>query len=213
MSCLLRVQLRWHLLTTIWWRTSGVLILITTGLGGAYADGLGGGAGSPGPASRADVSDQDRLRVAEQLLDFTHRFGSLSNRTGRDLPPLFPVYPMGGTLYGDLFINNFADLDPGPGLLDWDCTGFTYNGHDASDVDLRSFGEQAIGVPVFAALDGTVVATHDGEFDMNVCPGSPCNPNSNYVIIDHGSGRLCYYWHLKQWSVAVSPGEQVVTGQ
>ena len=120
---------------------------------------------------------------------------------------------MGGTLYGDLFINNFADLDPGPGLLDWDCTGFTYNGHDASDVDLRSFGEQAIGVPVFAALDGTVVATHDGEFDMNVCPGSPCNPNSNYVIIDHGSGRLCYYWHLKQWSVAVSPGEQVVTGQ
>ena len=179
----------------------------------AVANGLGGGGHPNSSLGRADISADDLARIAEQFAEYERRFGSLSRGSQRDAPPLFPFYPMGGTLYGDLFINNFVDLDPGPGLLDWDCTDFTYNGHDASDVDLRGFGEQQIGVPVFAALDGTVVATHDGEFDMNVCPGSPCNPNANYVIIDHGDGRLCYYWHLKLWSVAVSPGEQVVAGQ
>ncbi len=124
-------------------------------------------------------------------------------------PEKFTFYPMGGTLYGDLFTNNFVDLDPTAGLLDWDCSNFTYNGHDASDVELRSFGEQLVGVPVFAALDGTVVDAHDGEDDMN----TSCSGIANYAIIDHGNGRFCYYWHLRKESVLVSPGQIVTAGE
>jgi hypothetical protein len=125
------------------------------------------------------------------------------------LPELFTFYPLAGQLYRDLFTNNFVDLDPSGGILDWDCTDFTYNGHDASDVELRSFGEQALGVPVFSALDGVVVATHDGEDDMH----TSCAGIANYVILDHGSGRICYYWHLRRNSVQVSPGQIVRAGQ
>ena len=37
------------------------------------------------------------------------------------------------------------------------------DGHHGHDANIRSFKEQAIGVPVFAALDGVVAAAHDGE--------------------------------------------------
>ena len=35
----------------------------------------------------------------------------------------------------------------------------------------------------------------------------------NYVAIDHGNARVCYYVHMKKDSVAVSVGEQVLAGQ
>lgn len=128
---------------------------------------------------------------------------------GAPPPPKYTFYPMAGRLYRDLFTNNFVDLDPGPGILDWDCTDFTYDGHDGSDVDLRTFGEQVIGVPIFAAQDGVVLETQDGNPDMNVtCTGLP-----NYVIIDHGHGRVAAYWHMKTNSVAVSAGQEVRAGE
>lgn len=166
---------------------------------------LGGGAGPGEPADC--LSDLDRKRVAAVIEEYENHRDDL-----RGALPKYAFYPMAGNLYGDLFTNNFVDLDPGPGLLDWDCSGFTYNGHDASDVDIRGFGEQDIGVPVFAAADGVVVDSHDGEFDRNTCP-SVCQSGANYVIIDHGGGRLAYYWHLKKDSVAVAPGESVRAGQ
>ena len=36
---------------------------------------------------------------------------------------------------------------------------------------------------------------------------------SNFVIIDHGFGHIGTYVHMKQWSIVVSGGEQVVAGQ
>jgi hypothetical protein len=105
---------------------------------------------------------------------------------------------------------NFVDLDPTAGHQAWNCSDFTYDGHNGNDTDLRSFGEQFIGVPVYAAQDGTVIATHDGEDDMNtVWAGQP----ANYVIVDHGSGREGWYFHLKKNSVAVAPFQVVYAGQ
>jgi hypothetical protein len=123
---------------------------------------------------------------------------------------LYTFYPMAGTLFADVYVNNYVDLDPTAGLLDWGCDEWTYDGHTAHDIDIRSFGEQAIGVPIFAVQDGTVIDAHDGEYDMNI---SWDNQPANYVIIDHGNGRVCYYWHMKKDSVAVSPGQQVSAGQ
>ncbi|MEM7516113.1 MAG: M23 family metallopeptidase, partial [Planctomycetota bacterium] len=125
-------------------------------------------------------------------------------------PPKFTFYPMGANLYGDVFVNNFNDLDGSSDILDWDCTGHTYNGHDATDDDLRGFDEQEIGVPIFAALDGTVIGLNDGEPDRNTNCSSP---QANYVILAHAGGRNTYYWHMKTGSVAVTMGQSVRAGE
>ena len=164
------------------------------------------GGGGP-PPSVPCISAQERTIIEQTISSHRQRKATWTPR-GPLAPRPFPFYPLGGTLYGDLFTNNFNDLDPTGGILDWDCTDFTYDSHDATDVDLRTFGEQAIGVPIFAALDGEVIATHDGEDDMH----TSCSGIANYVIIDHGGGRYCYYWHMKKNSVAVSVGQLLHAG-
>ncbi|MCA1568608.1 MAG: peptidoglycan DD-metalloendopeptidase family protein [Acidobacteria bacterium] len=79
-------------------------------------------------------------------------------------------------------------------------------GHDS---DIKSFQEQVIGVPIFAALDGTVVDAHDGEFDRHTTAG---NQRANYVILDHGDTHYSLYWHMKTNSVAVTKGQAVRAG-
>jgi len=123
----------------------------------------------------------------------------------------FEFYPQGGALYGDLFHNNYVDLQPGAGVLDYACTNHTYDGHNGHDSDLRSFDEQTIGVPVFAVAEGTVVARNDGEFDRQV-EWSP-NNTANYVVLDHGGGVRTWYWHLRNGSVAHQVGERVRKGE
>lgn len=116
--------------------------------------------------------------------------------------------PHGGLVGQDLWLTNYVDLDPGSGVLDWDCTDFTYDGHRGHDSVIASFVEQAIGVPVFAALDGEVIETHDGEPDTN----TSCTGIGNHVILDHGGTQQTYYWHFKTGSVAVAVGQYVTAG-
>ncbi len=125
------------------------------------------------------------------------------------IPQPFTFVPLAGTSWQDLYINNFVDLDPSGGILDWDCGQHTYDGHNGVDILLRTFREQEIGVPVFAALDGTVTQTHDGEPDMNTQQaGQP----ANFVTLDHGNNQRTQYLHLKKNSVAVSVGQVVKAG-
>ncbi len=128
----------------------------------------------------------------------------------RGTPAPLTFYPLGGNLYRDIWMGNFVDLDPGPGAFDFDCTDYAGNGHRGSDAGPRWFGEQEIGVAVFAAADGVVIATNDGEDDHNV---SGSATPGNYVFIDHGGGQIGYYYHLRKFSVAVSPTDTVVAGQ
>jgi hypothetical protein len=124
--------------------------------------------------------------------------------------PLFPFYPMGVTAHRDGLDVNYVDLDPTAGILDYLCTSISYNTHRGIDRILRTFDEQVIGVPVFAALDGVVIDTHDGEPDMNTVPlGQP----SNYVIIDHGYGIESWYLHLANGSVIPGIGDFVREGE
>jgi hypothetical protein len=147
--------------------------------------------------------------MARAVADSLRRFGPEPETAFSGAPEKFTFYPLAGTLYGDLVTANFVDLDPTSGILDWDCTDFTYDGHDASDVVVRTFGEQAIGVPIFAALDGTVTATHDGEDDMN----TSCTGTANYVALSHSGGRETYYLHMRKNSVQVSTGQNVRAGE
>ncbi len=159
------------------------------------------------------VSPIDRARIEDALrnrLDARAGGAATLGGTCATPHPRYQFFPMGTRWCADGLVSNFNDLVTGVGLGDFMCGPRTYDGHDATDKALRGFGEQLIGVPVFAALDGEVIAAHDGEYDMQTSwQGQP----ANFVIIDHGAGRVCYYWHLKKDSVSVVPGQHVVAGQ
>ncbi|HSF39293.1 MAG TPA: M23 family metallopeptidase [Thermoanaerobaculia bacterium] len=156
--------------------------------------------------TRDEIPDSVRRAIAASIAEH--------ERAGRALPapkadPVYPFYPQAGILGQDLFILNFTDLDTSPNIRDWDCSGYTYDGHRGHDSMIRSFREQAVGVPIFAALDGLVVDSHDGEPDQNTVQA---DVPANFVILDHGGGFYALYWHMKRGSVAVGPGQTVTAG-
>ena len=123
----------------------------------------------------------------------------------------FPFYPQGGNFYSDLFPVNYVDLDRTPGIRDFQCGDQAYDGHDGIDTNILGFAAQAVGVPIFAVLDGTVTFVRDGQPDMNTSRNSPTP--ANIVTLDHGAGLTTTYFHLKKDSVAVSVGQVVKAGQ
>ncbi len=122
-----------------------------------------------------------------------------------------PFFPQGGVVGRDLYLTNTVDLDPAGGIRDPWCGGRTYDGHTGEDVVIRSFREQRIGVPVFAALDGQVREVQEGNKDTSY--GDQTLPWDNHVIVDAGHGQLQVYGHLRRGSVTVKRGDWVVAGQ
>lgn len=152
------------------------------------------------------ITLEERAAVAEIIEHYRMKH---PERAGNPAPGSLTFFPSAGRLYGDLFTTNFVDQDPTAGVLDWDCTNHSYDGHKGNDTGPRSFSEQLIGIPAYAALDGIVVYSHDGEYDMN----TECNGTGNAVVIDHGGDLYGYYWHFKNGSVTVLEGDSVVAGQ
>jgi len=172
---------------------------------------VGGLGGSTRPADSIAPVQLQKIRAT--ISAYEKRKAALGAHGDDTAPFLYPFFPQAGILGQDLFITNFTDLNSRPGdtaIQDWDCSEYTYDGHHGHDSLIRTFREQAIGVPVFAALDGVVVDTHDGEPDMNTVWDE--NNLANYVIIDHGGGYVAWYFHLRKGSVAVSPGQTVTSG-
>ncbi|MBR1483878.1 MAG: M23 family metallopeptidase, partial [Ruminococcus sp.] len=115
------------------------------------------------------------------------------------------------------------DPDPEPtpsgGDYVWPAPGVYYISSDYGDSEGRGYGHSGVDIagPMFstivAASSGTVVATYSGcvhnwgkEGDCG-CGGS----YGNYVMIDHGNGKMTIYGHLS--SVGVSEGQSVSAGQ
>jgi hypothetical protein len=119
-------------------------------------------------------------------------------------------YPQAGILWQDLYPANFVDLDPGPGVRDYECGSQTYDGHTGTDSDIRSFREMDIGVPVFAALDGRVISVQDGEYDRRY--GPTVSQFDNHVVVEHRTGRFTIYGHLRK-GIALKRSDRVVAGQ
>ncbi len=170
----------------------------------------------PAPAERAaagsDITPSDYARARAALAEYERTYRRLpALRT--DIPNRYPFYPQAGKHESDLFFTNFADLDPAGGagaIVDWDCTGYTYDTHHGTDSGVRSFAFQDVGVPIYAALDGRVIDTDDGNPDRNT---ALIDKPANYVMIDHGDGQTGLYWHMRRNSVAVRKGDSVVAGQ
>lgn len=155
------------------------------------------------PATERAAAD---LKVAQ--FQATHVSRAPRTASGQQ----YAFVPQGGNLWDDLAVNNYVDLDPtSPGIKDWDCTNWTYDGHQGWDIDLRSFAYADIGVPIFAAIDGTVADAHDGEWDHETSQVN--GALANYVILYHGGAQYTWYWHMRRGSVAVSTGQVVKAGQ
>ena len=114
----------------------------------------------------------------------------------------------------DWGISQYVDLDPTMGILDYrNGEKIVKNGHKGVDFVLPNFrwmgDDISNNVPVFAAADGRVISVQDGHYDRNItCRGLP-----NRVVVEHSNGLRSKYVHLKEGSIGVSEGQQIVAGQ
>jgi len=133
-----------------------------------------------------------------------------------DEPPRLSV-PLDCEPEQTCFIQQYVDIDPGPGALDFRCGTATYDGHKGTDFRVRSAAAARDGVRVLAAAEGVVKGLRDGMVDIfateksrDTLAGRECG---NGVVIDHGAGWETQYCHLKRGSIGVEKGETVIRGQ
>ncbi|MDB5507056.1 MAG: hypothetical protein JWR75_1694 [Devosia sp.] len=115
------------------------------------------------------------------------------------------------------FFQQFPDMDDTAGVADPWCGGASYEGHDGTDIRLRSLPDIALGVPVVAAADGTVVGLRDGvpdhlvvtDADRAAIADIECG---NGVLLKHEDGWETQYCHMREGSIAVAEGDAVKTG-
>jgi murein DD-endopeptidase MepM/ murein hydrolase activator NlpD len=102
-------------------------------------------------------------------------------------------------------ISNFVDLDSSGSLREFTCGRRTYDGHQGIDIATWPFAWTMMDrreVEIIAAAPGTIISSHDGEFDRQ------CGLNqsqANHVIIRQGDGVDAFYWHMKRGSVTSKP--------
>ncbi|MBM3543670.1 MAG: M23 family metallopeptidase [Alphaproteobacteria bacterium] len=125
--------------------------------------------------------------------------------------------PVACTPGQDCFIQQYVDRDAGPGVRDYSCGAETYDGHDGTDIRLRTTEDVKKGVAVLAVAPGKVLGLRDGEPDRLIrseedrakVADRECG---NGVRIDHGDGWVTQYCHLRQGSVTAKEGETVEAG-
>ncbi len=134
------------------------------------------------------------------------------------LPSKF-ITPLAGTQNVDWVLGGYVDVNPkyfGDDPIDFFTdyqgnTPTTRDFHNGLDFPIANFAAQDAGVQVLAAAAGTVVEVHDGDFDRETFLQF-ANPG-NYVFVDHGSGWVSSYYHLRRDSITVQVNDVVTAGQ
>jgi len=124
--------------------------------------------------------------------------------------------PVDCTLGDTCYIQQFLDHDPSRGTQDFMCGDLTYDGHKGTDFALASRADQAAGVNVLAAADGTVMGVRNDMKDvLQTGPDAPDVSDrecGNGIVIRHDGGYETQYCHLAQGSVTVMAGQQISAG-
>lgn len=126
--------------------------------------------------------------------------------------------PAACSLGEDCYVQQFPDMDPGPGATDPFCGRATYDGHAGLDLRILSLPDIERGVPVVAVADGTVLRFRDGVEDrlalseeaQAAVADMECG---NGVVIAHEDGYETQYCHLRRGSVAVAEGQAIGKGE
>lgn len=112
---------------------------------------------------------------------------------------------------------NLVDLDPGPGVKDYQCKTQSYDGHKGTDFAVRDLRVMQKGVRVVASAAGIVRGIRNDMLDQDIAvvgahkvKGRECG---NGVVIAHAGGWETQYCHLRKGSVVVKKGERVKKGQ
>ena len=96
-------------------------------------------------------------------------------------------------------------------MLDWNCGQQSYDGHTGEDSLIRSFREKRIGVPVFAAIAGTVIDVSDLLPDEHTA--ATMTAVDNHVIVSSRNREIhTVYGHLRK-GILVRVGQHVVPGE
>lgn len=132
--------------------------------------------------------------------------------------PMVPRYPqlqwpLEQPLGQGTFLSNYVDDDQGQSSVTDYMGGHDhlYDDHRGTDIALYNFRIMDRGVAVVAAAGGTVIATTYHFGDRNTT--TPYPDGGNGLSIQHDDGTRAFYWHVRQNSIMVEPGERVEKGQ
>ncbi len=115
--------------------------------------------------------------------------------------------------YNYFNIQNFVDQSTSTAEQDYRCGLRTYNGHDASDINLYPFWWRMMDnnhVMAVAAAPGVILNKAYNNFDRNCTQTG----SANYVSILHADGTVTSYLHLKANSLTTKQNdEEVMQGE
>lgn len=120
--------------------------------------------------------------------------------------------PIDCTLGQTCFIQNQVDRDPGPGVLDYQCGGLSYNGHKGTDFRLSTLADMHQGVDVLAAASGVVRGIRDGIADVGPNQDTQGKECGNGLVLLHPDGWETQYCHMKNGSLQVQAGQKITAG-
>jgi murein DD-endopeptidase MepM/ murein hydrolase activator NlpD len=130
--------------------------------------------------------------------------------------PLLFDLPIACEVGRTCFLQNYVDIDPGPGAKDYRGGAMTYDAHNGLDIRLPTLAAQRAGVEVRAAAAGVVRATRDGAPDISTRTGGPVAADrmcGNGVVLTHPGGIESQYCHMARGSIAVKASQPVAAGQ
>jgi murein DD-endopeptidase MepM/ murein hydrolase activator NlpD len=165
---------------------------------------------SPGQHSAQALIDADNTVAESNEANNTRANPLLFTPVAPTTLPQKLLNPLGGVPFHDWRFSNYVDVDPTSGIKDFQGGTIAIDGHTAHDIGGPNFTRMDQGVPEYAAADGVVEDTQDGNFDRNTISGS--RP-ANYVVINHGNGWRTIYYHLMANSITVQIGDTVKAGQ
>ena len=133
-------------------------------------------------------------------------------QTGFQWPVSQPTGFNDNGFYG---ISNYVDENATAAVLDYNCGGRTYDGHQGTDIFTFPFPWQKMAlnaVQIIAAAPGTIIGKYDGNIDTSCAGCANCNWNAVYVM--HADGSVAWYGHMKKNSLtAKTIGQTVAVGE
>ncbi len=112
------------------------------------------------------------------------------------------------------WIQQYADHDAGANAKDFNCGSTTYDGHDGTDIRVKTTKDTAV---VIAGAAGIVKGMRDGVVDHLMRSATDRaavgqQECGNGVVIAHEGGWETQYCHMRQGSITVRKGDAVTAG-